>query len=76
MVNRTEELDNFETKQARSAFAHLTYEEALRRFTEMWDYARIINPEIGTEARDWREDIEPDIRLAAALNGLEALRKR
>lgn len=44
-----------------------TYSEALAVFDALWEQARRLNPDLGT---DWVSDIEPDIAVARALRGL------
>jgi len=67
VIERTPRLDAFEKQCGREAFRSLSYAEALDRFTALWVEARALNPDFGT---DWREDLEADIALARALNGL------
>ena len=47
--------------------ADMTYHEALRRFTALWDHARTMG---AVNHLDWFADLEPDIRIAHALNAL------
>lgn len=45
----------------------MTYEVALKRFAALWAEARAL----GIDARDdWLADLEPDLAIARALNGL------
>jgi len=46
----------------------MTYARALEIFTVLWIEAQYLNPEIGTH---WRDDLEPTLAIAQALNGLE-----
>jgi hypothetical protein len=52
---------------ARDRIGRLTYGEALALFTSMWVHARALNPDF---PGDWRTDVEPDLAVARALNGL------
>jgi hypothetical protein len=56
-----------DAREARVACAGRSYHDALARFTALWCYAREINPEIGV---NWRDDIQADIAVARAVNGL------
>ena len=67
MIQDTQRLRDFEAHYRREAFRNLTYEEALAIFEALWIEARQLNPDSG---EDWREDLEADIALARALNGL------
>jgi hypothetical protein len=67
MITPHPALEEFEAEQARVAYAGMSYQEALARFEALWAYAREINPLMGA---DWREDIQADIAVARALNGL------
>jgi hypothetical protein len=67
MIRRPKRLEELERRYQREAFRDLTYEEALRLFTALWMEARELNPDINA---DWREDLEPDLAVARAVNGL------
>lgn len=67
MIGAPEPLDELEARYQREAFRDLSYEDALRRFTALWVWAREIDPEFGT---DWRNDLEPDLSIARVLNDL------
>lgn len=67
MIVSSRRLDEFEARYQREAFARLTYVEALARFEALWAEARIIRPDLGD---DWQEDLEPDLAVARAINGL------
>jgi hypothetical protein len=45
----------------------LTLQEAVERFASLWAEARQLNPDLG---EDWRADLEPDLAVARAVNGL------
>lgn len=67
MIVSSRSLDEFEAHYQREAFAALSYDDALARFAALWAEARVLRPDLG---HDWREDLEPDLALARALNGL------
>ncbi len=67
MIRSPGRLDAFEAEYQRTAYADLTYERALERFAALWAEARSLNPALGD---DWAEDVEPDLAVARALNGL------
>ena len=67
MIRDTQRLRDFEARYRREAYRDLNFEEALAIFEALWVHARELNPDFG---RDWREDIEADIAVARALNGL------
>ena len=67
MISPSRRLAEFEARYLRETFRDLTYEEALDLFTALWEEARSLNPHMG---EDWREDLEPDLAIARAVNGL------
>ena len=67
MIRSTPELDDLESRWARDLLAGMTYSEALAIFEALWEEARSLNPDF---PGDWRDDIDSDIAIARALNGL------
>jgi hypothetical protein len=67
MVRSSPRLDEFESRYQREAFRRLTLQEAVERFASLWAEARQLNPDLG---EDWRADLEPDLAIARAVNGL------
>ncbi|MGH7572934.1 MAG: hypothetical protein ACREMK_13990 [Gemmatimonadota bacterium] len=67
MIRSSKRLEELEKPYQREAFRDLTFEEALRRFTALYLEARELNPDFGA---DWREDLEADLAVARAVNGL------
>ncbi len=67
MRSENDDLKILERRFTRTALAHMTYSDALARFTAMWTEARRLNPEF---PGDWRNDIDADLVLARILNGL------
>lgn len=67
VLNPTALWREFEARDERETYADLTYEQALRRFAALWAYAREVNASIG---EDWEEDIQADLAVARAINGL------
>ena len=57
----------FEAQYQREAYRDLPYTEALLLFAALWAEARALNPDFGA---DWEHDLEPDLAVARALNGL------
>jgi hypothetical protein len=70
MIDPSRRLAEFEARYLRDAFRDLGYEEALNLFEALWVEARSINPHIG---EDWQQDLEPDLAVARAVNGLPAI---
>jgi hypothetical protein len=69
MIESSRPLDDFEAEYQRTAYAGLSYQEALALFGALWTEARALNPAWGS-GEDWLEDIESDIAVARAVNGL------
>jgi hypothetical protein len=69
MIRRTQELDAIERRYLREQVAELTYGEALAVFAALWREAQALNPDYPYDC-DWRVDIEPDLAIARAINGL------
>lgn len=67
MINSSDRLAAFEAQYQREAFAALSFEDALARFAALWAEARALNPDWGG---DWERDLEPDLAVARAVNGL------
>ena len=67
MIRRTPELDELERDHARRTLARMTYEDALAIFAALWREACIVNPNFPGH---WADDLEPDLAIARALNGL------
>lgn len=67
-MRSTPELREFERRYARGRDAVATYEDALAVFKALWLEACSLRPDFPSP--DWRRDIEPDLALARAINGL------
>ena len=67
MIESSGQLDAFEAAYQRTAYAGLSYQEALALFAALWAEARALNPSLGD---DWAEDLAPDLAVARAVNGL------
>jgi len=67
MIESSRPLDDFEADYERTAYADLSYADALARFAALWSEARALNPSLGD---DWAEDLAPDLAIARAVNGL------
>ncbi len=67
VIKASPRLDELERRYQREAFRGLSYEQALERFSSLWAEARQLNPDMG---KDWLDDLEPDLAVARAVNGL------
>lgn len=67
MIESSRPLDDFEADYQRTAYAGLSYQEALALFGALWAEARALNPALGD---DWAVDLAPDLAVARAVNGL------
>lgn len=67
MLHRTARLEQFEAEYARERIGAMSFGEALALFEGLWAEARALNPDFPT---DWRDDLEPDLQVARAVNGL------
>lgn len=67
MIRPTPELDRFEREYARDRGRTETYVQALDVFTALWVEAATLNQ--GSPG-DWSDDLQPDLAVARALNGL------
>ena len=68
MILPGEQLAEFEKSQIRNGLRDMTYARALEIFTALWIEAQQLNPDIGA---DWRDDLEPALAIARALNGIQ-----
>ena len=68
MIVPGERLAAFEESYLRDVLCDMTYSRALEIFTALWIEAQHLNPEFGN---DWRDDLEPALAIAQALNGLQ-----
>ena len=67
MIRSSKLLDELDQRYQREALRGLTYPQALARFAALWAEAR----ELGASGRDdWETDLEPDLAVARAVNGL------
>lgn len=67
MIESAHLLEELERRYERESLEGMTYEAALQRFAALWAEARTL----GVDARrDWLTDLEPDLAVARALNGL------
>jgi len=56
-----------EREYSRERLSQLTYREALAVFTGLWCEAVSLNADF---PGDWQNDLEPDLAVARAVNGL------
>lgn len=68
MLRPTPELLEFERRYARHRDSQATYGQALAVFKALWTEARTLRPDFPSV--DWRRDIEADLAIARAVNGL------
>ncbi|MGD2153342.1 MAG: hypothetical protein PVG79_08730 [Gemmatimonadales bacterium] len=67
MIEPSQLLEKLNKRYEREALAGMTYDAALQRFAALWAEAR----SLGFDARDdWLADLEPDLAVARAINGL------
>jgi hypothetical protein len=67
MIRETHLLRELNRRYERETLQDLSYEEALQRFAALWAESRAL----GVDTReDWPSDLEPDLAIARALNGL------
>lgn len=67
MLRPTRELEALERRWERETYHDMSFHEALDRFEAMWRHAL----ELGWDPlADWRADLESDIAIARAVNGL------
>ncbi len=67
MIRSSRLLDELDRRYQREVLRGLTYPQALARFAALWTEAR----ELGASGRDdWETDLEPDLAVARAVNGL------
>ncbi|HJS43581.1 MAG TPA: hypothetical protein VJ755_08925 [Gemmatimonadales bacterium] len=68
MIESTRRLAEFEARYGREAFRQWSYADALALFSALWAEARAVAS--AASGDDWREDLEPDLAIARAVNGL------
>ena len=66
VIRNDEPLRNIDREFSRTRLARLTYHDALAIFAGLWREAEAL----GAHIDDWRSDIEPDLAVARAVNGL------
>lgn len=66
MLKPTARWRAFEIDDERAVWSD-TYEDAVRRYSALWAYARSVNPAVGD---DWEHDVAADVAVARAVNGL------
>lgn len=67
MIKSPDMLRRLDERYERERLADMTYHEVLQRFTALWEHARAMG---AVDHRDWLADLEPDLRIAHALNAL------
>lgn len=67
MIKSTRVLRELNRRYEREMLHGMSYEAALLRYAGLWAEARAL----GVDTReDWLRDLEPDLAIARALNGL------
>ena len=67
MIRDPHRLAEFEARDVRLLGRERSFDDALAVFAALWDEARALNPDFGT---DWQSDLASDFEIARALNGL------
>ncbi|MGQ0814779.1 MAG: hypothetical protein ACT4O1_09980 [Gemmatimonadota bacterium] len=67
MIRDVDKLAEFERRYASEELSKLSYADALAIFTALWREAVTLNPDF---PGDWQDDLEPDLAVARAVNGL------
>jgi hypothetical protein len=67
MIKSSRLLQELNRRYEREALTDLSYEAALVRFAALWAEARVLGVDT---SEDWLSDLEPDLAVARALNGL------
>ncbi len=67
MIRSSKPLAELDKRYQQETLRGLTYAQALERFAALWAEARAL----GASGRvDWETDLEPDLAVARAVNGL------
>lgn len=69
MIQPTRRLAELEARYGREAFRQLSYADALELFAALWAEALAL-PGAASAGTEWQEDLEPDLAVARAVNGL------
>lgn len=67
MLEPTERLESLDRRWERDAYGDLSFPRALARFAALWEEALLLRDDPGG---DWRADLEADLAVARAVNGL------
>lgn len=67
MLEPTDELRALDRRWEEKRYRDMTFREALALYTALWAESRALCPDA---SRDWKADLEPDLAMARALNGL------
>jgi hypothetical protein len=67
MIRSSATLEELEARYQREAFRDSSFPQALASFAALWAEACALHPDMGA---DWLEDLEPDLAVARAVNGL------
>lgn len=67
MLRHSPKLDEIDRRHARERLAKRSYAEALAVFAALWREAAALDPDF---PGPWRDDLDPDLAIARAVNGL------
>ena len=67
MLQSTDRLRDLERRWEAERYRDMDFREALALFAALWTEARTLRPDLGAR---WREDLEADLAVARAVNGL------
>lgn len=67
MLEPTDRWVTFDRRWEARRYATRRFRESLARFAALWMEARLLKEDPGG---DWRDDLEPDLAVARAVNGL------
>lgn len=67
MIRSTDRLRELDRRWERDTYGSMTYGEALARYAALWAEARVLRADLGD---GWRDELEPTLAIARAVNGL------
>lgn len=69
MIRDPDKVAELEREFRRQQLAAMSYADALNVFVGLWQEATALNRDF---PGDWQQDLEPDLAVARAVNGLSA----
>ena len=67
MIRDPQRLAELEARHQRETYGNMSFRQALARFVALWREAQLLRGDLGT---DWQADLDPDLAIARAVNGL------